>query len=714
MSHAAPASRGGAFRRPRLLLASAALAAAALGARAQQPATPPRPAPSYTAAQAARGQAAYDRSCASCHGAGLRDGPFAPPLKGPAFLAKYGGKGLDVLWTAVRAMPPENPGVLPSAASADILAYVAQANAVAPGAAELPADPVRLSGVALPSGSYMEASPYAPPLIRRDGPDRFAGWRPVTDAALSAPPPEDWLSWRRTYDAQGFSPLKQIDRTNVHRLRLAWSWTLPAGSSLAPPLVRDGVMFVAGMGDTIEALDARTGDLIWRYDRALPPGVAPAIRRSIALYGDRLYFGASDVHVVALEVRTGRVVWDTAIGEAAQRVRLTGGPLVAGGKVMIGTTGTGVGAKAPEIVGLDAETGRIAWRTPTIAQPGTPGGDSWAGVPADRRSGASVWTPGSFDPSLRLAYFGTGNTYDTGPLLHPPPGTTADALYTDSTLALDPDTGRVVWSFQHMPDDQWDLDWAFERQLVRLPVKGRVRTVALTAGKAAIYEGLDARTGEYLFSIDLGFQNMVEHIDPTTGAKTVRAALVPGDGQVKLVCPHPAGAKSYMPAAYDPAAELVFVPLTDACADIFPAPEGAAGLSSGVNFGVRSRPGSDGDYGVLEALDLRTGKPRWTVRRRAPQTSGVLATAGGLVFAGAMDRSFSAYDAASGRLLWTARLNDASSSSPITYAVGGRQYVAVVVGRSGFHVLSYEPLTPEILNPREHGAAVWVFELAAP
>ena len=239
-------------------------------------------------------------------------------------------------------------------------------------------------------------------------------------------------------------------------------------------------MFVQGANDRVQALDARTGDLLWQYDRRLPEGVAGSFKRGLALHGNRLYMGTSDVHVIALDAKTGTLVWEQTIGDPKVREQIGGGPLVARGKVMIGTVGTGVGAKpgGPEIVGLDAETGRVAWRVHTIAQPGTPGGDSWNGMPLQQRSGASVWTPGSYDPGTGLAYFGTGNTYDTGPLVKPigTPGVTNDALYTDSTLAIDPDTGTVVWHFQHHPNDQWDLDWAFERQLTRLPVNGENRT----------------------------------------------------------------------------------------------------------------------------------------------------------------------------------------------------------------------------------------------
>jgi alcohol dehydrogenase (cytochrome c) len=634
------------------------------------------------------------------------------------FVQKYGGKSVDELFTkTATTMPPTAPNSLGPAVYASIVAHILRANAIVAGAAELSSDPAALAGMMFPVGGFSVSaySPYAPPLPAAKKPNPLDRFTAVSEAHLIEPPAQDWLTWRRSYDAHGFSPLTDITPRNAARLRSAWTWTLPPGTSETTPLVHDGVMFVAAAGDRVYALDARTGDLLWQYTRRLPQGVSGGYKRGIALYGDRLYFGTPDTHVIALDARTGKVVWDQQVGDPAVREGIAGGPLVAKGKVMIGTTGTGVGAVpgGPQIVALDASTGAVAWRVKTIAQPGEPGGDSWNGVPVDKRSGASVWTPGSYDPRTGLAYFGTGNTYDTAPLLKPggQPGMSSDALYTNSTLAIDPDTGKIAWHFQHHPNDQWDLDWAFERQLIRLPVNGETRTVAITAGKLGIYDALDAGSGQYLFSFDVGLQNLVTAIDPKTGAKSIDMSLVPGDG-VKTVCPSAAGLKNWLPASYNPATKTVIVPMVEACMDLFPVPGGGrGGLSTGVNLGVRPRPDSDGNYGRLQAINLETRKTVWTTRQRAPQTTGVLATAGGVVFSGSLDRFFRAYDQANGKVLWETRLGEASSSPPITYAVDGKQYVAIVTGPGGFHLGSYAPLVPEIRNPTDRGSSVWVFEL---
>ncbi len=673
---------------------------------------------SFTDAQVESGRVAYEQHCVQCHGTNLDDGALGSPLKGIAFMAKFGGQSVLELFNVTRTtMPTANPGSLDAETYANLVAYMLLANDVVAGDEPLPVDPRALAAMQIPRGgfSFMDFSPYTARAVvaRPTSLDRLTA---VDDASLEEPPAGDWLSWRRDYSADGFSPLAQIDTRNVDDLRVAWSWTLPTGSSEGVPIVRDGTMFVVGYGDIVQALDAASGDLLWQYTHTLEAGAAPFHKRGLVLYGERIYLGTSDSRVVALDARTGELVWSTVVGDFRQREGINGGPVVAQGRVMIGTTATGVGAKGggPQVVGLDAESGELLWRVGTIPRPGEPGGDSWNGMPHEERTGASIWTPGSYDPGTGLAYFGTGNTYDTGPLLVPSdtPGVTNDALFTNSTLAIDPATGELVWYFQHFPNDQWDLDWAFERQIIELPVEGRSRKLTLTAGKIGIYEAVDAETGEFVFAIDLGLQNIVTEIDARTGEKTVDRALYPGPGKIVMVCPHGAGAKNYLPAAYDERTTRLFVPLNEACMDVYPVPGGGrGGLSSGVNWGIRPLPDDDGLYGRLQAIDLTTREPVWTVRQRAPQTSGVLATAGDLVFAGAFDRYFRAHDAADGAVLWQVRLNDVSSSSPISYAVDGKQYIAIVVGEGGFHARSFAPLVPELTSPPNRGAAVWVFAL---
>jgi alcohol dehydrogenase (cytochrome c) len=384
---------------------------------------------------------------------------------------------------------------------------------------------------------------------------------------------------------------------------------------------------------------------------------------------------------------------------------------VAKGKVMVGTGGRVAGKNY--IVALDAETGKEAWRFNTIAQPGEPGGDSWNGISVEKRNGASVWVAGSYDSALNLAFFGVAQTYDTGPLLHPvsQPGVTNNGLYTDCTLAFNPDTGKLVWFYQHLPNDQWDLDWVFERQIVRMPVNGVVRPLVVTSGKQAIYDVLDAETGKYVYSKDLGLQNVVSSIDPITGAKTINPKAMPGGPEAIVVCPHAGGAKSWLPGSYNPDTKIVYVPLVESCMDLTPVPAGERGsLTSGVRWSLRPRPDSDGKYGRVEAINLLTREVVWTERHRAPESTGTLDTAGGIVFSGAIDRYLRAYDDATGKMLWETRLNDVPSNAPVTYSVNGKQYVAIGVGNGGAQAITFPPLVPEIRNV-DRGAAIWVFEL---
>jgi alcohol dehydrogenase (cytochrome c) len=690
-----------------------------VSAQAPAGATTPREA-LFTSAQAAAGKAAYARNCAACHGPNVDDGS-APSLRGAAFLSKYAGKPASELFTYVSTkMPKGNPGTVTAAEHAQIIAWVLQQNGYATGRKEFASDAAALASVTIPAplgagrggggggaGGLAVGVKLPPPPKKANPLDRIT---PVTDALLQNPPAGDWLTWRRGFDYQGFSPLKQITKANVNNLRVAWTWTLSPGSNEATPIVHDGVMFVHSPGDKLQAIDAVTGDLLWQYARVLPPGVNAGNKRAISIYGNKVYLGTSDVHVVALDVKTGRVIWDEPLAEE-RGFGLSGGPLVAKGKVMIGTSGR-VGGKN-YIVALDAETGSLAWRFNTIAQPGEPGGDTWNDHTAEERNGGSVWIAGSYDSALNLAYFGVAQTYDTALLAKPVrPGVKTDGLYTDCTLAINPDTGKLVWYHQHLPNDQWDLDWVFERQIVRMPVNGVVRPVIMTAGKQATYDVLDAETGKWIFSKDLGLQNIVSSIDPVTGKKNINTETLPGEGQTRFVCPHVDGAKSWLPGSFNPNTKIMYVPLVEACMDLAPLGEGGGRglLSTGYRPMVRPRPDSDGKYGRVEAINMLTREVVWTERHRAPVSSGALDTAGGVIFSGSIDRFFRAYDDQNGKLLWETRLSDVPSNAPISYTVNGKQYIAIGVGNGGAQATGFTALVPEIQN-LDRAPAVWVFQL---
>lgn len=638
-------------------------------------------------------------------------------------MRRWAGRSVGALVTVIKTtMPPGNAGTLNAKAYIDIAAYLLQVNGARSGEVTLPEDLEALGSIVIPGTSTERARqsaagpgwPVAEGITLPPSPvqsNLLLRITPVTDALLRNPPNGSWLGWRRTQDDIGFSPLRQINRENVKDLRVAWTLALPAGPNQSTPLVHDGVMFLHSFGDHIFALDATTGEEIWHYSRQLPSGASATKHRAIALYDDKLYVATSDVYVVALFAQTGALVWEQSIGDIETTYTNNGGPLVTSGVVMQGLSTQKPGGSY--IVGLDAKTGKILWKFQTIAQPGEPYGNSWNGLPAEKRTGGSVWTPGSYDAEQNLAFFGPAPTYDTGPLRLrlKDQNVTNDALYTNATIALDPKTGRIVWHYQHLPNDQWDFDWAFERQIIRLPINGHTRKLVLTAGKIAVYDAIDAETGAYVFSIDLGIQNIITSIDPKTGRKSIDAKLIPGNDEKITVCPHSSGAKSWLPASFNPETHVLYIPLVESCMDMIPTPKGEPGFLSGVALALRPQLKSDGRYGRLQAIDLASRQTVWTTRQRAPQTSGVLATAGGVVFAGALDRWFSAYDADTGLTLWKIRLSDVPNSSPVSYMVNGKQYIAMVVGTASGHAAAFSSLIPEMRLPVAQSSAIWVFEL---
>lgn len=662
--------------------------------------------PTYSAEQSVAGKVEYDKSCATCHGADLDNGPFGPVLRGDEFLTRWGGKSVQSVMDYVTdMMPPASPGSLTAEQATNLVAYMLSKNAVPAGAALQTASsaemtmPVSVEVRALAGGVRLPANPVA----RANPLDKI---RPVTDAMLAAPPAGSWLNWRRTPDGEGYSPLKQINKKNVKTLKLAWSLTMAPGPNQVEPLVHDGVLFAQGFKDVVQAIDAQTGDQLWQYVYRLPSDVTPTPKKSLALYDNLLIMATSDAHLVALNVRTGNVVWNTALG--AKPFTILGGPIIANGKVVVGT------ARGPKpfIAAVDAKTGKEAWRFNTIPKPGEPGGDTWNGVPWEKRSGGTIWTAGTYDPKTNLVFFGPAPTYDTGPLRNLVPGGNNDALYTNATVALNADTGKLAWYFQHVPNDQWDLDWAFERQIITVGKGAKARRIVVTAGKPAIHDALDPATGKYLFSYDPGLQNIVTRIDPKTGVKTINQDVIPGDGKTKTVCPVASGAKNFTASGYNPNSQVLFVPMLEACMDYVPVGPGERGLlSTGVRQVIRPRPDSDGLYSRLEAIDLNTLKPIWTTRERMPIMTATLPTAGGVVFAGAVDRSFSAYDDATGKRLWTTRLNDIPNSNPISYEIAGKQYIAIVTGGGSPRTTCCGALLPELKNPTVRSSSIYVFEL---
>ncbi len=541
--------------------------------------------------------------------------------------------------------------------------------------------PSLLSSILVPAMVLLLSNPA----LAQSSATRLDDYTPVSAQLLAAPPEQDWLMWRQDYQLGGHSPLDQINRSSVADLKLAWTAELGQGGNMTTPLVHDGVMFIADTGNVLRVLDAGTGEELWQYTHESDN--FDGRRIGVALQDDLVIVPHNDLDVVALNVRSGEVVWDHSIQTpdvAPNRggyYSLRAAPVIADGMVIQGVGATIV----PEggfIVGIDLQTGQEKWRFHTVARPDGPGGNTWNDIPLSERSGGSVWIPGSYDPELNLLYFGSAPTYDTEPLRLDAgiEGHNNDALFTNTTLALRPQTGELVWYYQHLANDQWDLDWVYERQIVELEIDGQMRKVVLTAGKMALYDVLDAASGDYLMSLDLGIQNMIASIDPETGAKTMAAITTPNAEMGNLLCPYMLGGRNWQSASLDSDNNMLYLPLSEMC--MMGGPIGDGGLlSSGVEVSPRPRPDSDGNYGRLQAVNLDTMELAWRHREMAPPGIAALSTAGGLVFTGFLDQSFKAFDAASGEVLWQTDLEHLPSSFPISYAVDGTQYIAVIRGQ---------------------------------
>src|SRR6476620_11770789 len=406
--------------------------------------------------------------------------------------------------------------------------------------------------------------------------------KPVTNEMLRNPPAADWLMWRRTYDGYGFSPLDQINKDNVKNLKPAWSWSMNPGATETTPIVHDGVLFLNHNGDKIQALDGATGDLIWEYKRDLPAKLLSEnsnqlTKRNMAIYGDNLYIATSDAHIVALDAKTGKVVWDHTVADWTKGWRYSGGPFIVNDTLVQGMTGCGNATPGGcFITGHDVKTGAEKWRVHTIAHAGDPNFDTWNDIPLESRYGGSAWISGSYDPEQDLVFYGTGQPYpwiaEMNGLLPKKPGAKNNALYTDSTLAIEPKTGKVRWYRQHLETDTWDLDYAYERMLIDLPVNGVTRKALVTTGKLGIIEAIDRTNGEWLWHKETIPQNVVTSIDPKTGEKTINQASVPHIGQTTVNCPADPGGRGWPATAYNPNTGTLYLPLNEYCSNTTPSP----------------------------------------------------------------------------------------------------------------------------------------------
>ena len=539
-------------------------------------------------------------------------------------------------------------------------------------------------------------------------------FRPVTETMLRNPAPGDWLNWRRTDNAWGYSPLDQINRQNVTQLQLAWSWAMDdTGANEATPLVYDGIMYLPNPRGVIQALDAATGDLIWQYRPAASKAAegsdaSRGIQRNIAIFGDKIFATTGDAHIIAVDARTGKLAWDTKVANSELGYGYTSGPIVVRGKVIAGMSGcTRYKEDVCFISAHDAATGKEVWRTSTIARPGEPGGDTWGDLPLTFRAGGDAWIPGSYDPETNLVYWATAQAK---PWARVARGTDGDALYTNSTLALDPDTGKMKWYYQHLPGETQDLDEVFESILV--DAGGRKSLFKM--GKLGILWQLDRTNGQFIHATDLGYQTIVQ-VNAQTGKVTYLPGKIPQLGVELEMCPSTAGFKSWRAMSYNPQTRAFYIPMNLNCEKgTFGPVEKVVGKggTGPVQRADYKHPESGGNLGEFLAMDSQTGKVLWRQRTPSPSNTAALSTAGGVVFGGDWDRHMYAYDATAGKILWQTRLPTSAQGFPITYLAKGKQYVAMPTGLGGGSWSTLIPLelAPEIKRPNS-GNGIFVFAL---
>tara|TARA_B100000029_G_scaffold103746_2_gene94303 strand:- start:116 stop:1831 length:1716 start_codon:yes stop_codon:yes gene_type:complete len=537
----------------------------------------------------------------------------------------------------------------------------------------------------------------------------------VTDARLINPEERNWLSYRGNLEGWGFSMLDEITVDNVANLEPVWTFSTGVlGGHESPPIVNDGVMFVTTPGNLLYAIDAASGDLLWRYQHDLPQTYIAFHRtnRGVALYGDKVYMATLDARVVALDAATGEKIWDTAVQDNNFGYYITTAPLAINGKIMVGTSGGELGIRG-FVVALDSETGEEAWRTYTVPGPGEPGNETWPGD-SWRTGGAAVWIPGHYDPELGLAYFGTGNP---GPWIGDQrPG---DNLYTNSVIALDVENGEIRAHHQYHWNGSWDWDEVSTPILMPVERAGREFNALVHPGRNGYLWTLERQANRIGF-VDAEpyvYQNAFLSIDPETGRPTYDADHTPATGEAVDFCPSLWGGKDWPPAAYNPETGLVYIPVNENHCGVIEGREvtympGSSYTGARTEFTLRE---PEGNIGEIQAWDMNAGEEVWSVEFQSHNWGGILTTGGNLIFSGGTsDRYFRAHDASNGNELWRFRTNSGIIGVPSTYSVDGKQYVAVQSGW-GVDAAGMTARIDQVRGTRTfvpQGGVIWVFALS--
>lgn len=559
----------------------------------------------------------------------------------------------------------------------------------------------------------------------------------VTDAKLLAAAEGEWLSYGRDYAEQRFSTLTQINDKNVGELGLAWSADLDtARGQEATPLMHDGTLYITTAWSLVKAYDARTGALKWSYDPKVPREklvevCCDAVNRGVALYGDKVYVGTLDGRLVALDQKTGKVVWDKLTIPEGSHMAITGAPRIVKGRVLIGSAGAEYFTRG-YLAAFDAQTGDELWRFYTV--PGDPSKPqegkhldaalkTWSGDFWKKGGGGTVWDSITYDPVTDLVYFGTANAEPWNPAYRNTEGA-GDSLYTASIVAVKPDTGEYVWHFQETPEDRWDFDSNQQITVADLEIGGQKRHVIMHAPKNGFFYVLDAKTGEFISGKPfVDGINWAKGLDPKTGKPDVNPeAQYERTGKPFLGFPGAVGAHSWSPMSFSPQTGLVYIPTNNTPQVYAHDPDWKPG-TTGFQLGIDASPGNipadkaireatkAAMTGALTAFDPVSGTVKWKVPLDTPTNGGTLATAGNLVFQGTALGEFRAYAADTGKQLWSFPAQSGILAAPMTYAIDGEQYVAVMVGWGGVWDVSAGKLVTKQITPNI--SRLLVFKLGA-
>lgn len=533
-------------------------------------------------------------------------------------------------------------------------------------------------------------------------------WEPITQELLNNPPDGEWLSKRRTPNAWGYSPLSQINRENVDQLELAWAFEVGVSGTVEwTPAVANGVMFLQANNTRVIAIDAASGDLIWSYEYEMMPadqmaelGVGSgATSRGVTLHEDKVIAHFGDSNIVAIDAESGQEIWKTF----TDGLGYTSPGIIADGVLISGN-------RAKEfdrafVTGIDTDSGEMLWRTHVIPDPGEPGYETWEVEGTAEIGHASIWMTPSYDPELNLVYVSTGNadpyTSETRP---------GDNLYTNSTLAMEPATGEIVWYHQYIPNDSWDQDSTMEAVLIDIEIDGDEVPALIHTGKSGFTNVLNRETGEYIQSRFLTYQNLFLDVDSETGRPTLNPDVIIPIGERVVACPSTRGGTDWPARSYSPDTGFYYISGNHVCMDV----EGFA-FEQGIplrNIDDRRVVAPGYDYiGELWAIDPVTLETAWSITYDLPTTAIPLPTAGGVLFSGHIDRYFRAYDAETGDELWASRTAAPIEGHPISYEVDGTQYVAVPIGCCSIvgGAMTQE-FAPEMIGPSGTGQ-IWVYKL---